>query len=59
MKDSQREPKGGISRRGFLRGTSATAAVAGVTGELLPVAAQPAAAPGYGPAAVQDRKSAW
>ena len=54
MKDSQGEPKGGISRRGFLTGTgAAAAAVAGVTGELAPVAAQLAGAPGYGPAAVQ------
>jgi xanthine dehydrogenase YagT iron-sulfur-binding subunit len=54
MKDSQGEPKGGISRRGFLTGTgAAAAAAAGVTGELASVAAQPAGAPGYGPAAVQ------
>jgi xanthine dehydrogenase YagT iron-sulfur-binding subunit len=54
MKDSQGEPKGGISRRGFLTGTgAAAAAVAGVTGELAPAATQPAGAPGYGPAAVQ------
>jgi xanthine dehydrogenase YagT iron-sulfur-binding subunit len=51
MKDSQGDPRGGLSRRGFLTGTSAAAAaVAGLTAELAPAtAAQPAAAPGYGP----------
>ena len=54
MKDSQGEPKGSISRRGFLTGTgAAAAAAAGVTGELASVAAQSAGALGYGPAAVQ------
>ena len=54
MKDSQGDPKGGMSRRGFLTGTgAAAAAVAGVTAELAPVAAQAAGAPGFGPAAVQ------
>jgi xanthine dehydrogenase YagT iron-sulfur-binding subunit len=55
MKDSQGDPRGGISRRGFLTGTgAAAAAVAGVTAELAPAtAAQPAGAPGYGPAPVQ------
>jgi len=55
MKDSQGEPRGGISRRGFLAGTgAATAAVAGVTAELAPAtAAQPGAAPGHGPGPVQ------
>src|SRR5262245_60063782 len=55
MKDSQGEPRGGISRRGFLTGTgAATAAVAGVTAELAPAtAAQPGAAPGHGPGPVQ------
>jgi len=55
MKDSQGDPRGGLSRRGFLTGTSAAAAaVAGLTAELAPAtAAQPSAAPGYGPAPVQ------
>jgi xanthine dehydrogenase YagT iron-sulfur-binding subunit len=54
MKDSQGDPKGGLSRRGFLTGTGvAAAAVAGVTGELAPAAAQQVGAPGFGPAAVQ------
>jgi xanthine dehydrogenase YagT iron-sulfur-binding subunit len=55
MKDSQGDPrKNGLSRRGFLTGTgAAAAAAAGLTAELAPVtAAQPAAAPGYGPAPV-------
>jgi xanthine dehydrogenase YagT iron-sulfur-binding subunit len=54
MKDSQGDSRGGLSRRGFLTGTgAAAAAVAGVTAELAPAtAAQPAAAPGYGPAPV-------
>jgi xanthine dehydrogenase YagT iron-sulfur-binding subunit len=53
MNDSQGEPRGGISRRGFLTGTgAATAAVAGVTAELAPATAQPGAAPGQGPGPV-------
>src|SRR5262245_25696742 len=55
MKDSQGDPRGGVSRRGFLTGTSAAAAVAGLTGELVPpVAAQsnPVVTPGAGPGAV-------
>ena len=37
MKDSQGDPRGGMSRRGFLTGTgAAAAAVAGVTAELAP-----------------------
>jgi xanthine dehydrogenase YagT iron-sulfur-binding subunit len=54
MKDSQGDPRGGLSRRGFLTGTgAAAAAAAGLTAELAPaIAAQPAAAPGYGPAPV-------
>jgi len=55
MKDSQGDPRGGVSRRGFLTGTSAAAAVAGLTGELVPpVSAQsnPVVTPGAGPGAV-------
>ena len=54
MKDSQGDPRGGLSRRGFLTGTSAAAAaVAGLTAELAPAtAAQPAAVPAFGPAPV-------
>jgi xanthine dehydrogenase YagT iron-sulfur-binding subunit len=54
MKDSQGDPRSGMSRRGFLTGTSAAAAaVAGLTAELAPaIAAQPAAAPGFGPAPI-------
>jgi xanthine dehydrogenase YagT iron-sulfur-binding subunit len=54
MKDSQGDPRGGVSRRGFLTGTGAAAAVAGLTGELAPPAtAQPAAgAPAFGPGPV-------
>lgn len=54
MKDSQGDPRGGLSRRGFLTGTSAAAAaVAGFTAELAPATtAQPAAAPAFGPAPV-------
>src|SRR6478609_20249 len=54
MKDSQGDPRGGLSRRGFLTGTgAAAAAAAGLTAELAPATtAQPAAAPGYGPAPV-------
>ena len=54
MKDSQGDPRGGISRRGFLTGTgAAVAAVAGATAELAPAAAQQVGAPGFGPAAVK------
>jgi xanthine dehydrogenase YagT iron-sulfur-binding subunit len=55
MKDSQGDPRGGLSRRGFLTGTgAAAAAVSGLTAELAPAtAAQPAAgAPAHGPAPV-------
>ena len=55
MKDSQGEPNGGISRRGFLTGTgTAAAAVTGLTAELAPSAAghQPAAVAALGPAPV-------
>jgi len=55
MKDSQGDPRGGVSRRGFLTGTSAAAAVAGLTGELVPPAAaqsNPVVTPGAGPGAV-------
>jgi xanthine dehydrogenase YagT iron-sulfur-binding subunit len=55
MKDSQGDPGRGVSRRGFLTGTGAAAAVAGLTAELPPPAtAQPATgAPAIGPAAVR------
>jgi len=55
MKDSQGDPHRGVSRRGFLTGTGAAAAVAGLTAELVPPAtAQPATgAPALGPAAVR------
>jgi xanthine dehydrogenase YagT iron-sulfur-binding subunit len=54
MKDSQGDPRGGVSRRGFLTGTGAAAAVAGLTAELAPPAtAQPASgAPAFGPGPV-------
>jgi xanthine dehydrogenase YagT iron-sulfur-binding subunit len=54
MKDSQGDPKRGISRRGFLTGTGAAATVAGVTRELAkPAIAQEAGgAAGFGPAPV-------
>jgi xanthine dehydrogenase YagT iron-sulfur-binding subunit len=54
MKDSQGEPRGGVSRRGFLTGTgAAAAAVAGVTAEATPASAQPRdAAPAIGPGPV-------
>ena len=56
MNDSQGEdPRRGVSRRGFLTGTGAAAAVAGLTAELVPPAtAQPpsTAAPAMGPGPV-------
>jgi xanthine dehydrogenase YagT iron-sulfur-binding subunit len=54
MKDSQGDPRGGVSRRGFLTGTGAASVVAGLTAELTPPAtAQPATgAPAFGPAEV-------
>jgi xanthine dehydrogenase YagT iron-sulfur-binding subunit len=54
MKDSQGDPKRGISRRGFLTGTGAAATVAGLTRELTaPAVAQEAGgAAGFGPAPV-------
>jgi xanthine dehydrogenase YagT iron-sulfur-binding subunit len=54
MANSQGKPPGGLSRRGFLTGTSAAAAaVSGLTAELRPAAAQPAAAaPAFGPGPV-------
>jgi len=55
MNDSQGDSRRGVSRRGFLTGTGAAAAVAGLTGELVaPAAAQEAAGtPAYGPAPVR------
>src|SRR5437762_13026875 len=56
MKDSQGDPRGGVWRRGFLTGTGAAAAVAGITGELVPPAtaqSNPAVSPGAGPGAVR------
>lgn len=56
MNDSQGEdPRRGVSRRGFLTGTGAAAAVAGLTAELTPSApAQEApGAPAHGPAPVR------
>jgi xanthine dehydrogenase YagT iron-sulfur-binding subunit len=56
MKDSQGDPRRGVSRRGFLTGTGAAAAVAGLTGELAPPAvAQPPGgdAPAAGPGPVR------
>jgi xanthine dehydrogenase YagT iron-sulfur-binding subunit len=55
MKDSQGDPRGGVSRRGFLTGTGTAAAVAGLTGELVPPAtaqSNPVTTPGAGPGAV-------
>jgi len=54
MKDSQGDPRPGVSRRGFLTGTGAAAAVAGLTAELAPpAAAQPPGAPAaFGPGPV-------
>jgi xanthine dehydrogenase YagT iron-sulfur-binding subunit len=54
MKDSNGEPRSGVSRRGFLTGTSAAAAaLTGLQAELAP-AAQPGgvAAPAHGPGPV-------
>ena len=55
MNDSQGESRRGVSRRGFLTGTGAAAAVAGLTGELAqPAPAQDAlGSPAYGPAPVR------
>jgi xanthine dehydrogenase YagT iron-sulfur-binding subunit len=55
MNDSQGNPRRGVSRRGFLTGTGAAAAVAGLTGELVaPASAQEAlGTPAYGPAPVR------
>jgi xanthine dehydrogenase YagT iron-sulfur-binding subunit len=55
MKDSQGDPRSGVSRRGFLTGTgAAAAAVSTISAEMAPAnAAQAAAAPGHGPAPVQ------
>ena len=55
MKDSQGDPRRGVSRRGFLTGTGAAAAVAGLTAELVPPAvAQPAGdATAFGPGPVR------
>ena len=56
MKDSQGDPRRGVSRRGFLTGTGAAAAVAGLTAELVPPAvAQPPGgqAPAAGPGPVR------
>jgi xanthine dehydrogenase YagT iron-sulfur-binding subunit len=55
MNDSQGDPRRGVSRRGFLTGTGAAAAVAGLTGELAPPAsAQPAGqAAAFGPGPVR------
>jgi xanthine dehydrogenase YagT iron-sulfur-binding subunit len=55
MNDSQGDSRRGVSRRGFLTGTGAAAAVAGLTGELVaPAPAQEApGTPAYGPAPVR------
>jgi xanthine dehydrogenase YagT iron-sulfur-binding subunit len=55
MNEPQGDPRRGVSRRGFLTGTSVAAAVAGLTGELAPPAsAQPAgAATAFGPGPVR------
>lgn len=55
MKDSQGDPRRGVSRRGFLTGTGAAAAVAGLTAELVsPAKAQPAGdASAFGPGPVR------
>ena len=53
MNDSNGEPRSGVSRRGFLTGTGAAAAITGLQAELNPAVAQPgAAAPAHGPAPV-------
>lgn len=56
MNDSKGEPRGGISRRGFLTGTStAAAAFTGLQAELTPAVAQPqpgTATPSLGPTPV-------
>jgi xanthine dehydrogenase YagT iron-sulfur-binding subunit len=54
MKDSQGDPRPGVSRRGFLTGTGAAAAVTGLTAELAPPAAAqpPGAAAAFGPGPV-------
>lgn len=53
MASTQGKPPGGVSRRGFLRGTgAAAAAVTGLSSELRPASAQPAATPAFGPAPV-------
>jgi xanthine dehydrogenase YagT iron-sulfur-binding subunit len=53
MASTQGKPPGGVSRRGFLTGTgAAAAAVTGLSAELRPASAQPAAAPAFGPASV-------
>ena len=55
MKDSQGDPRRGVSRRGFLTGTGAAAAVAGLTAELVPpaVAQPPGDATAFGPGPVR------
>src|SRR5688572_20441237 len=53
MASTQGKPPGGVSRRGFLSGTgAAAAAVTGLSAELRPASAQPAATPAFGPAPV-------
>ncbi len=53
MASTQGKPPGGVSRRGFLTGTgAAAAAVTGLSSELRPAPAQPAATPAFGPAPV-------
>jgi len=53
MNDSKGDPRQGVSRRGFLTGSGAAAAVAGLTGELAPPASgQPAKTPAQGPGPV-------
>jgi xanthine dehydrogenase YagT iron-sulfur-binding subunit len=54
--DSQGEPPRGVTRRGFLTGTSAAAAITSLTGELVPPAIgqeeTPAKSPAFGPGPV-------